>query len=71
MPGISMCTGEGCEHKEKCYRHTAKPSKYQSYFSQPPMSEDGCHWYMRSEYGKENPNNDTGGFVEWTSRGDS
>lgn len=32
MPDIAMCTNERCTQKDKCYRHTAKPSvEWQSY----------------------------------------
>lgn len=35
-----MCSGRGCEKKDECYRHTAKPNEFrQSYFTNPPMEE--------------------------------
>lgn len=41
MPDISMCTGDDCPIKEKCYRFTAIPSEYrQSYFLLPPYQKD-------------------------------
>jgi hypothetical protein len=41
-----MCTGEQCQKKQMCYRHTAKASDYQSYFMTPPIKEDGtCEYY--------------------------
>ena len=46
MPDITMCSGEGCPFKEKCYRFTAKPSEYwQSYFIDPPIKDDKCDHY--------------------------
>ena len=34
----TMCTGEGCPVKEKCYRFTAPTSEFmQSYFFKPPF----------------------------------
>jgi hypothetical protein len=42
MPDITMCHGGECPVKEKCYRHTAKASNYQSYFAKPPLEvKDG------------------------------
>lgn len=31
MPDITMCSNETCPIKEKCYRHIAEPSYYQSW----------------------------------------
>jgi hypothetical protein len=45
MPDITMCQGIGCPYKEKCYRFTAKPSDYQSYFMTPPIKEGKCDMY--------------------------
>jgi hypothetical protein len=45
MPDITMCVGTNCPHKEKCYRYTAKPSDYQSYFMKPPIKEGKCEYY--------------------------
>ena len=50
MADITMCSGNDCPVKEKCYRFTAKPSEFrQSYFFQPPGGqEDGkftCEMY--------------------------
>jgi hypothetical protein len=36
MPDIAMCEGTNCPVKEKCHRFTAKPSKYQTYFTEAP-----------------------------------
>ncbi len=46
MPDITMCTDHYCKLKETCYRYTAKPSDYQSYFMSSPKDEDGeCRYY--------------------------
>lgn len=45
MPDISMCKGTDCPHKENCYRFTAKPSEYQSYFAEPPIEDGKCDYY--------------------------
>lgn len=37
MPDISMCTGGVCPLRGKCYRATAKPNSYQSYFYGTPF----------------------------------
>jgi len=45
MPDISMCHGEGCEKKDTCYRHTAKPSPFmQSYIA--PEPKDCKHYWI-------------------------
>ena len=36
MPDITMCEGTNCPVKERCYRFTAKPNEYQSYFMDVP-----------------------------------
>lgn len=46
MPDIAMCEGGSCKLKETCYRHTAKPDYYQSYFSEPPVDGDKCDYYL-------------------------
>jgi len=46
MPDITMCSGEGCPHKEQCYRFTAKPSEFsQSYFVEAPIKDGKCDHY--------------------------
>lgn len=51
MPDISKCEGGDCKKKEACYRFTSEPSEFrQSYFSAPPLNEDGtCDHYWESE----------------------
>ena len=34
MPDITMCKGEDCPVKHKCYRNTAKSCEYQSWFGE-------------------------------------
>ena len=52
MPDIAMCSGEECPFKEKCYRFTAKPSEYQSYFVEPPIKDGKCdhYWGENAEF---------------------
>lgn len=50
MADITMCTGENCPIKKKCYRFTAPVSEFrQSYFFKPPFKiKDGvvtCEMY--------------------------
>jgi hypothetical protein len=55
-PDISMCPGTNCPYKEGCYRFTAKPGEYQSYFMTPPFTKDGCEMYwgdLQSEIWKQ------------------
>ena len=44
-PDITMCVGTNCPNKENCYRYTAKPSDYQSYFIEPPIKDGKCEMY--------------------------
>ena len=49
MPDISMCGGGDCPLKETCWRHKAEPGMRQSYFTNPPVKEDGTcdhYWEM-------------------------
>ena len=48
MADISMCSGDGCEAKYTCYRFTAKPSEYQSYFATTPIENKGCEYYWNN-----------------------
>ncbi len=45
MPDITMCDGKECPVKKKCYRYTAKPSEYQSYFVEAPIKDGKCDYY--------------------------
>ena len=46
---ITMCTGEKCPLKQICYRHTAKPSRFQSYFAKAPVNDGKCKYFWRVE----------------------
>jgi hypothetical protein len=39
MPDITMCSGDGCHRRERCYRATATPNARQSYFASPPLKQ--------------------------------
>ena len=55
MADITMCSGDGCPMKEKCYRHTAPVSEYrQAYFVKPPIQEDNTCEYFWDNDGKYN-----------------
>lgn len=45
MPDISLCRSTSCSKRESCYRATATPSRWQSYFSPEATGED-CRYYM-------------------------
>jgi len=47
MPDISKCTGGDCPLKETCFRYLAKPSFRQSYFAEPPYTDQGCEHYWK------------------------
>ena len=47
MADITMCSGEGCNRSQSCYRHTAPWNEYrQSMFIKPPLNDDGsCNYF--------------------------
>jgi hypothetical protein len=50
MSDITMCVGEGCMLKKKCYRYLARRSEqWQSYFSEPPVVDGVCSEYWEVE----------------------
>lgn len=55
MPDITMCTGEGCVQRTKCYRFCAIPDGFQSYFAIAPHDNDECvhFWPNREKIRKE------------------
>lgn len=57
MPDITMCKGEDCEARVTCYRFTATPSKYQSYFMENPGENGGCEYYINQNRLNEWKNN--------------
>ena len=56
---ITKCPGEiitseyriECSCKDKCYRYTVKPDKYQSYSNFPSLLENGkkCEYFISNE----------------------
>ncbi len=70
MPDITMCPGEECPLKEKCYRFTAHPNEFrQSFFTGIPYNEDKeeCEYFWdNKEYKikKAHPSPSTAGGVK-------
>jgi len=50
MPDITMCKGDKCPIKEKCYRYTAEPDEWQSYFTESPIKNGKCDFYDNRIY---------------------
>jgi hypothetical protein len=46
MPDITMCNGQGCELKSTCYRYKAEPNMRQSYFTEAPIEDEQCDYYI-------------------------
>lgn len=46
---ITKCSGEGCPMKESCLRFLVEESRWQSYFSEPPIDGDICEDYVKEE----------------------
>lgn len=54
MADITMCKGEGCPNKDKCYRHLAPQNEYrQSWFVTSPIQEGVCTYFVDTS--RENP----------------
>ena len=49
MSDITMCSGFGCDMKHDCYRHTAKMSNWQSWFSVVPIKDGKCEMFWDNE----------------------
>ena len=49
MPDITMCFGDDCPLKEKCFRFRAVPGKMQYYFNNPPYKENECEYFWKIE----------------------
>ena len=51
MPDITMCPGQDCPMKERCYRSTATPSDWrQTYFLGIPLKEDKtCDYFWDND----------------------
>ena len=46
MADITMCSGKGCDVKNKCYRFTAPKSEFrQSWFCECPLKDGKCDMY--------------------------
>ena len=53
MPDISMCSGQDCPLKEKCYRYTAPKSEFwQSWFGNVPYNheKEKCEYFWDNHY---------------------
>ena len=48
-PDITMCKDDRCVLKKKCYRFTAEPDYYQSYFESSPydVEKNKCTYFMK------------------------
>jgi hypothetical protein len=40
MADITMCDGKECPIKDRCYRHTATKSNWQSFFTHTPYNKE-------------------------------
>ncbi len=49
MPDITMCPGNDCPLKEKCYRYRAIPDYWQSFFQEAPYDKDQCAYFESIE----------------------
>lgn len=45
MPDICMCPGGDCPRKKDCFRYRATPDIPQSYFMDPPYSQEECEYF--------------------------
>jgi len=45
MADISMCMNDFCDSRYQCYRYTAIPDKYQSYFLLEMMDSQNCEYF--------------------------
>lgn len=53
MADITMCSGEDCPMKERCYKFTAHKNNWrQSFFLNPPIKEDKTcdHFWDNNSY---------------------
>ena len=52
MADITMCKGDMCPNKNKCYRYTATVNPYrQSFFMTTPIKDDGsCDEFWEDPY---------------------
>lgn len=55
MPDITMCKGRGCILSTRCYRCTATPDEYQSYFIDEPTTDGHmCAHYLPDHREEDN-----------------
>ena len=47
MADITMCNGKNCPLRKKCYRYTATPGHWQSYFTETPIKNGECEYYWK------------------------
>lgn len=45
MSDITMCSGEGCDLKDGCYRFTAKSGTWQYWFCEVPIKDGKCKMF--------------------------
>lgn len=57
MADITMCSGEGCDMKLECYRHTANGDKYQYYFVNPPIENGKCEMFWDNNLKRDKKEN--------------
>lgn len=43
---ICKCDGEGCVKREKCLRYTIPSEILDSYFSESPIKDGECDYYL-------------------------
>lgn len=53
MSDITKCLGGKCKRKKKCYRYTAKDSKFQSYFVLTPLRKNKCEYFWGENESKK------------------
>ena len=47
---VSGCDGEGCPRKDECLRYAVPlANEWHSWFSSPPLCEDGCNYFLPLE----------------------
>lgn len=53
-----MCQDERCPFKRECFRFTAKPDGYQSYFTESPynVKKNKCGYFMMGLFTQDAPN---------------
>lgn len=57
MPDMTLCSN-GCKDKAVCYRHTARPDKFQSYFlGTPGYTKEDCIYFIDNNFNEEKNNN--------------